>query len=181
MHQPQSAFSTSRTSSTAQLSGRVLAFPRLIGSHTGDLAPGSAFSVERDAAAAARREDREKLLAWQTKKVRAYIEADLHERLFLGVAAEHARLSPSYFSKCFRRSFGVSFPRFVAQKRIERAQGLMMQSAAKLCHIALACGFADQAHFTRTFASIIGCPPARWRRQALEAPASAGFAMSALA
>ena len=105
------------------------------------------------------------LLPWQVKRVRDYVDADLHGRVSLSMAAGHARLSPNYFSRCFRRSFGVTFSRFVAGRRVERAQGLMIGGVDKLCQIALACGFADQAHFTRTFGDHLGCPPARWRRQ----------------
>lgn len=108
---------------------------------------------------------REALLPWQAKRVQDYIDTGLHGRVSLSVAASHARLSPGYFSRCFRQSFGVTFTRFVAGRRIDRAQGLMTGGAAKLCQIALACGFADQAHFTRTFANLTGCTPARWRRQ----------------
>jgi AraC family transcriptional regulator len=110
-------------------------------------------------------EHRTGLLPWQVKRVRDYVDADLHDRVSLSTAAAHARLSPNYFSRCFRQSFGVTFSRFVAGRRVERAQGLMIASAGKLCHIALACGFADQAHFTRTFGHLLGCTPARWRRQ----------------
>lgn len=106
------------------------------------------------------------LLPWQVKRVRDYVDADLHGRMSLSMAASRARLSPGYFSRCFRQSFGVTFSRFVAARRVERAQGLMIAGAGKLCEIALACGFADQAHFTRTFVSLTGCTPARWRRQA---------------
>jgi transcriptional regulator GlxA family with amidase domain len=105
------------------------------------------------------------LLPWQTKRVHDYVDAELHGRTSLNVAAGHARLSPGYFSRCFRRTFGVTFSRFVASRRIERAQDLIMQGGGKLCQIALACGFADQAHFTRIFGGFVGCSPARWRRQ----------------
>lgn len=108
----------------------------------------------------------EGLLPWQAKRVRDYVDAGLHGRVSLSTAASHARLSPGYFSRCFRQSFGVTFTRFVARRRVDRAQGLMTDGATKLCHIALACGFADQAHFTRTFGNVTGCTPARWRRQA---------------
>ena len=96
-----------------------------------------------------------------------YVDADLHGRVSLTMAASHARLSPNYFSRCFRQAFGVTFSRFVAGRRVERAQGLMIAGADRLCQIALACGFADQAHFTRTFGHLLGCTPARWRRQAV--------------
>lgn len=108
----------------------------------------------------------EGLLPWQAKRVQAYVAADLHGRVSLSLAARHARLSPGYFSRCFRRSFGVTFSRFVARQRVERAQDLMTRGRGKLCQIALACGFADQAHFTRTFGNLTGCTPARWRREA---------------
>jgi len=108
----------------------------------------------------------EGLLPWQTKRVRDYVDADLHDHVSLTVAAGHARLSPGYFSRRFRRSFGVTFSRFVAARRIERAQDLMLADAGKLSHIALVCGFSDQSHFTRTFSNLMGCSPARWRRQA---------------
>jgi AraC family transcriptional regulator len=106
------------------------------------------------------------LLPWQVKRVRDYVDTDLHGRVSLSMAASHARLSRAYFSRCFRQSFGVTFSRFVAGRRVDRAQGLMTDGVGKLCEIALACGFADQAHFTRTFSDLVGCSPARWRRQA---------------
>ncbi len=106
------------------------------------------------------------LLPWQVKRVRDYVDADLHGPMSLSVAAAHARLSPGYFSRRFRQSFGVTFSRFVAARRVERARGLLVGGAGKLCEIALACGFSDQAHFTRTFGNLMGCTPGRWRRHA---------------
>jgi AraC family transcriptional regulator len=107
------------------------------------------------------------LLPWQVKRVRDYVDAELHGSPSLRMAAGQVRLSPSYFSRCFRRSFGVTFSRFVAARRVERAQGLMTRGVDKLCQIALACGFSDQAHFTRTFGNLLGCTPSWWRRQAV--------------
>lgn len=125
----------------------------------------SVFGDSRERSAA-RDERWTGLLPWQVKQVRDYVDADLGGRMSLSLAASRARLSPGYFSRCFRQAFGVTFSRFVAARRVERAQGLMIGGAGKLCEIALACGFADQAHFTRTFAGLTGCTPARWRRQA---------------
>ena len=118
--------------------------------------------------AAARETDErwEGLLPWQVKRVRELVDADLNAQLSLSRAACRARLSPSYFSRCFRRTFGMTFSRFVASRRVERAKGLMTDGAGKLSEIAIACGFSDQAHFTRTFGNFMGCTPARWRRQA---------------
>jgi AraC family transcriptional regulator len=108
----------------------------------------------------------EGLLPWQARRVRDYVEGGLDGRPSIKDAAEHARLSPSYFSRRFRQSFGVTFSRFVAHRRIARAQSMMIRSSSSLCQIALACGFADQAHFTRTFGGVTGSTPSQWRRTA---------------
>jgi AraC family transcriptional regulator len=108
----------------------------------------------------------EGLLPWQARRVRDYVEDDLGGRPSIRSAAKHARLSPSYFSRRFRQSFGVTFSRFVAYRRIERAQSMMTRSSSSLCQIALDCGFTDQSHFTRTFGSVTGSTPSQWRRTA---------------
>ncbi|PLR22634.1 AraC family transcriptional regulator [Caulobacter zeae] len=109
----------------------------------------------------------EGLLPWQARRVRDYVDGDLGGRLSIRTAAERAKLSPSYFSRRFRQSFGVTFSRFVALRRIEHAQSMMIRSTTSLCQIALACGFTDQAHFTRTFGGMTGSTPSQWRRTAM--------------
>ncbi|CAN5264804.1 hypothetical protein BH10PSE3_BH10PSE3_24440 [soil metagenome] len=108
------------------------------------------------------------LLPWQVKRVRDYVDGDLGGRPSVKAAAGRARLSPSYFARCFRQSFGLTFSKFVAQRRIELAQAMMIRSSSSLCQIGLACGFSDQAHFTRTFGGVTGSTPSRWRRNAMQ-------------
>jgi transcriptional regulator GlxA family with amidase domain len=48
--------------------------------------------------------------------------------------------------------------------RIEMARGLLTNSAAPLAEIAGMCGFADQSHFSRVFARMMGTSPGAWRR-----------------
>ncbi|SFI53930.1 AraC family transcriptional regulator [Caulobacter sp. UNC279MFTsu5.1] len=108
----------------------------------------------------------EGLLPWQARRVRDYIDGDLAGRLSIRGAAAHAKLSPGYFSRRFRQSFGLTFSRFVARRRIEHAQAMMTKTSSSLCQIALACGFTDQAHFTRTFGDVTGSTPSKWRRMA---------------
>ncbi|PZR30464.1 helix-turn-helix domain-containing protein [Caulobacter segnis] len=108
------------------------------------------------------------LLPWQTQRVREYVESGLDGRPSIKGAAEQAKLSPSYFSRRFRQSFGMTFSQFVARRRVARAQSMMIRSRSSLCQIALACGFTDQAHFTRTFGGLIGSTPSAWRRLAAQ-------------
>jgi AraC-like DNA-binding protein len=74
-------------------------------------------------------------------------------------------LSASYFSRAFKVSFGETFSKYVARRRTERAQELMVMTDERLCEIALSCGFADQSHFTRVYQRQVGSSPASWRRQ----------------
>jgi len=117
----------------------------------------------------------EGLLPWQVKRVQNYLDDGLGGRVSLSGAAEQVRLSPGYFSRRFRQRFGITFMQFVARKRIDRAHELMVRSASSLSQIAIACGFTDQAHFTRTFASLTGSTPSRWRRHAIKAGSFADF------
>jgi AraC family transcriptional regulator len=54
---------------------------------------------------------------------------------------------------------------YVAARRIERAKILITSTSERLSDIALACGFADQSHLTRTFGRMAGMSPGLWRRR----------------
>lgn len=62
----------------------------------------------------------------------------------------------------FRRAFGVSPSRFVILRRLDRARRLIA-AGRPLAEVALAAGFADQAHLTRQFRAAYGTTPGRWR------------------
>ena len=50
-------------------------------------------------------------------------------------------------SRVFRETVGETPMQYVLANRIEQAVGMMKDPARPLGDIALACGFADQAHF----------------------------------
>ncbi len=104
------------------------------------------------------------LAPWQVKRVWAYVDNHLAERMPLEVVAAVVRLSVSHFSRNFSKSLGLPFGQFLAQRRVAHAQDLMATTDRRLCDIALTCGFADQSHFSRTFSRFVGVSPARWRR-----------------
>jgi AraC family transcriptional regulator len=111
--------------------------------------------------------DRCILAPWQKRKVREFIDASLGSTIRLRDCARQARLSASYFSHAFKATFGMTPCRYIRRRRIERAQRLMLQSQEPLSQIALACGFADQAHYSRVFRDVVGFSPNAWRRRNL--------------
>ncbi len=104
------------------------------------------------------------LAPWQAKKALAHIDDHLASTIRVGDLASLTRLSKSYFSRAFKTTFGRSPQRFIVDRRVERAQQVMLTSDEPLCGVALTCGFSDQAHFSRVFRRIVGASPNQWRR-----------------
>lgn len=104
------------------------------------------------------------LAPWQIRKVTTHVEANLGRPLRSSDLARLVCLSPGHFSRTFRNSFGCSPIEYLTRRRIERAQGLMLSTDLTLAQIALDCGLADQAHFSRLFRRIVGESPRAWRR-----------------
>jgi AraC family transcriptional regulator len=104
------------------------------------------------------------LAPWQAKRTIALIDEHLEDGTRITDLAAQVRLSQSHFSRAFKEFFGRAPQQFILERRVERAQELMLTTDNQLCDIAHACGFADQSHFSRTFRKIIGLSPNGWRR-----------------
>src|SRR6202162_959134 len=105
------------------------------------------------------------LAAWQHRRVRAYIDSNLHRAIHIRDLSAVARRSPAHFSRKFKLAVGESPHAYVARRRLERACHLMMTSVEPLSEIALSVGFSDQAHLCRLFRQAFGRSPANWRRE----------------
>jgi AraC-like DNA-binding protein len=54
---------------------------------------------------------------------------------------------------------------WLIERRVDTAKRLLKNDDLPLAQIALACGFANQSHFTRVFKLATGCTPAAWQRR----------------
>ncbi len=104
------------------------------------------------------------LAAWQERRVKECIDANLDGDISVMLLANACGLSCKHFSRAFRHSNGVSPHQWLIQRRVEKAKQLLRNSAVALADIALACGFSDQSHFTRVFTRWNGVSPGQWRR-----------------
>ena len=100
----------------------------------------------------------------QKRRATELLSENLSGRIRLSELAAECDLSISHFARSFKASFGVSAHRWLVQRRIERAQELLIETHDPLSDIADQAGFSDQAAFTRTFHQIVGVSPGRWRR-----------------
>jgi len=107
---------------------------------------------------------RGRLLAWQARKVRDYIDSHITGPVLVADLCALLQRSEAHFSRSFKRTFGESPHAFLVRRRVELAAQYMLTSDAALSDIALRCGFTDQAHLCKHFRQAAGQTPAAWRR-----------------
>jgi AraC family transcriptional regulator len=71
---------------------------------------------------------------------------------------------PAHLARVFRQQYGCTMGDYVRQLRVEFACRRLMATDAPLVEIALAAGFVDQSHFTKTFKRLLEMTPAEFRR-----------------
>lgn len=79
--------------------------------------------------------------------------------------AEKVHLSPSHFSRLFRRESGATFTDVLNRMRIDRAAEMLARTDRQIAMIALECGFRDQSYFTKVFKRYRNTTPLRYRKQ----------------
>lgn len=86
--------------------------------------------------------------------------------MHLGVAdiAHAAGITPNHFSAIFHRFMGVSFVRFLAERRMKMGERLLAETTLGVEEIALRCGYRDAGYFARRFRQLNGVSPTAWRR-----------------
>ncbi len=117
---------------------------------------------ERDGDAAGRKGSG--LAPWQVKRARTTFEVHLREGVAVDEVALACGLSRSHFAYAFQVSTGSSPHRWLVKRRVEKAKECLRNPAARLCDVAIECGFADQSHLTRLFRRETGMTPGSWRR-----------------
>jgi AraC family transcriptional regulator len=104
------------------------------------------------------------LASWQERRAKEILDASLDGKVTVQQIAKECGLSVGHFSRAFRVSTGMAPHRWQIGRRVETAKGLLPNEKLSLSEVALACGFADQSHFTRFFTREFGISPGAWRR-----------------
>jgi AraC family transcriptional regulator len=105
------------------------------------------------------------LAPWQKRKVDKYVCEHLQEHIRVVELANEIPLSVSYFHRVFKETFGETPRTYITRMRLELAQELMLRTEERLTQIALAAGFANQSHLSKTFRRVMTETPSAWRRR----------------
>jgi AraC-like DNA-binding protein len=93
----------------------------------------------------------------------AYIDEHLDTTLRVPELASRAGLSVFRFDQRIRTLFGMSAGQYLSRLRVDRACDRLRHTDTPLRELALECGFADQAAFTRQFGKTVGMTPGAYR------------------
>ncbi len=96
---------------------------------------------------------------------RRIIQDRFTQAISLGELAAEVGLSKFHLLRLFREEVGTTPHAYQLHLRISRARE-MLDARAPAAEVALVCGFADQAHFTRAFKRIVGYTPGAFRKLA---------------
>jgi YesN/AraC family two-component response regulator len=101
------------------------------------------------------------------RKAMAYIHQHFSESLTREEIADHIGISADYLTVCFRQELGIPPITYIRRYRIRQACELLRNSYQPITQIALAVGFSDSAHFTRTFQREMKVTPRAYRHNKL--------------
>jgi AraC family transcriptional regulator len=111
------------------------------------------------------REYEGRLSKYTLKQLLDYINANLDQDIKLANLAQVVGMSQYYFCQLFKQSMGIAPYQYVIQQRVERAKQLLKNRDVAISEVALACGFANQSHFTKHFRKLTGITPKAYRER----------------
>ncbi|UPG84559.1 AraC family transcriptional regulator [Luteibacter aegosomatis] len=97
------------------------------------------------------------------RRVRDYLHEDPGRDVSLETLAAVAGRHPVHLARSFRRHHHCTVGDYVRRLRVDRAARLLRTTRRPLIDIALDCGFAGAAQFSRSFRAVHATTPSAWR------------------
>ena len=151
-----------RSSSLVWLAMRLRSESRRADDFTSLAVEGLMLELVAEAARGSKRVSERGRPRW-LERAKGILHENFNERTTLKSVAEAVGVHPVYLAAAFRRHYHCSVGEYVRRLRIEFAGRELSRTDSPLADVALAAGFAHQAHFSRTFKHLTGLTPAQYR------------------
>lgn len=99
-------------------------------------------------------------------EIESYIDANYDKDISLDNIAENFEVTPQYFSKYFKSSFGINFLKYLNKIRVQNSSYDLINTDATILKIALDNGFPNITSFTKAFNEVYGMNASDYRLEA---------------
>jgi len=97
-------------------------------------------------------------------KATSYIKANYMKRICLDDVAGAVYLSPTYFSRIFKKETGNSFSTYLNKVRTDEGKQLLKNAKVNISDVAGMIGYEDQSYFSKVFKKVTGMSPLKYRQ-----------------
>ncbi|MBW4080994.1 AraC family transcriptional regulator [Paenibacillus sp. S150] len=109
--------------------------------------------------------DRRRNVSW-LQKGHEYMEIHYAEGITVEKVCAYVGMDRSYFTKQFRKTYGITPIQFIQELKMKEAMLLLEQTAYTLSEIAQSVGYPDLFSFSKAFKKRLGEAPTRYRLKA---------------
>lgn len=92
-----------------------------------------------------------------------YIRKHIYEAIDLDMLAQNSCLSKDHFIRLFKKETGTPPLKYINQKKIEKAQLILVTETLTIKELAYRLAFEDYSYFNRLFKKITGLTPQQYR------------------
>ena len=98
------------------------------------------------------------------KETLAFIQNNIDKNISIGELSGQSQMSNDHFTRSFKREIGTTPLEYINQKRIEKAQLLLVVTSLPVNDILVKTGFNSASYFSRIFKTATGLTPLEYRK-----------------
>ncbi len=103
-----------------------------------------------------------------SEKIIAYVDTHYQDsKINMDKVCQEFHISSSYMGVLFKKGTGIPFNKYIIQKRVEKAQELLLTTNMKIIEIAENVGYQEVYHFSHSFKKVVGKSPKEYRNAQL--------------
>lgn len=102
------------------------------------------------------------------QKILAYIRRNINQNIRIETLADIVCISKDHFIRLFKKETGITPVQYINQKKIEKAQLLLVTEDMPIKEIAFLLSYEDHSYFNRLFKKVTGVSPQEYRKNGVK-------------